>query len=134
MKPRILIVILFALTVMLYPQSEEKKSTSPEMIKVEGGTFMMGATSEQGNQAQSDEKPAHKVTVSSFLIGKTELTVGEFKEFIISTGYKTTADVYGGSYVWYGGDDFRKVSGVNWSCDTKGEKRPSTEMNHPVSI
>jgi formylglycine-generating enzyme required for sulfatase activity len=102
------------------------------MIKVEGGTFMMGATTEQGNKAQSDEKPAHQVTVGSFLIGKTELTVGQFKEFIDATGYKTSADIDGRSWVWYGGGDIRKVDGVNWSCDTKGEKRPTSEMKHPV--
>ncbi len=44
------------------------------MVAVEGGTFTMGATSEQGGDAYSDEKPAHKVTVSSFHIGQTEVT------------------------------------------------------------
>ena len=44
------------------------------MVKVEGGTFTMGATSEQGSDASDDEKPAHQVTVSSFSIGQTEVT------------------------------------------------------------
>ena len=44
------------------------------MIGVGGGTFMMGATSEQGSDASDDEKPAHRVTVSSFHIGKYEVT------------------------------------------------------------
>jgi formylglycine-generating enzyme required for sulfatase activity len=132
MRTSRLIVVLLALTVMLYPQTREKKSTSPEMIKVEGGTFTMGATTEQGSKAESDEKPTHEVTVNGFYIAKTELTVGEFKEFIDATGYKTSADVYGGSVVWYGGDDAKLVPGVNWRCDPKGEKRPETEMNHPV--
>ena len=44
------------------------------MVRVEGGTFTMGATSEQGSDAYSDEKPAHKVTVLSFSIGQTEVT------------------------------------------------------------
>jgi len=44
------------------------------MIRVEGGTFTMGATSEQGSDASSDEKPAHQVTLSSFSIGETEVT------------------------------------------------------------
>ena len=45
-----------------------------DMIKVEGGTFTMGATPEQGVDAWSDEKPAHKVTLSDYYIGKTEVT------------------------------------------------------------
>ncbi|MBR0025280.1 MAG: formylglycine-generating enzyme family protein [Muribaculaceae bacterium] len=44
------------------------------MIAVQGGTFTMGATGEQGSDAYDDEKPAHKVTVSSFSIGQTEVT------------------------------------------------------------
>ena len=44
------------------------------MIEVEGGTFTMGATSEQGSDASKTEKPAHQVTLSSFSIGQTEVT------------------------------------------------------------
>ena len=45
-----------------------------EMVRVEGGTFRMGATSEQEDDADSDEKPVHSVTLSSYYIGKTEVT------------------------------------------------------------
>ncbi len=44
------------------------------MVPVQGGTFTMGATPEQGSDAASDEKPAHKVTLSSYYIGQTEVT------------------------------------------------------------
>ena len=44
------------------------------MVYVEGGTFTMGATSEQGSDAYNWEKPAHSVALSSFYIGKTEVT------------------------------------------------------------
>ena len=44
------------------------------MIKVEGGTFTMGATSEQGSDAYDDEKPTHNVTLSSFYLCKYEVT------------------------------------------------------------
>jgi formylglycine-generating enzyme required for sulfatase activity len=49
------------------------------MVRVEGGTFTMGATSEQGSEANSDEKPAHQVTLSSFSIGKYEVTQEEWE-------------------------------------------------------
>ena len=45
-----------------------------KMIHVEGGEFMMGATSEQEADAFDDEKPPHRVTVSSYYIGETEVT------------------------------------------------------------
>ena len=44
------------------------------MIAVEGGTFQMGATSEQGSDAYNDEKPVHSVTLSDYYIGETEVT------------------------------------------------------------
>ena len=46
----------------------------PEMVFVEGGTFMMGCTPEQESGSKDYEKPAHQVTVSSFSIGKYEIT------------------------------------------------------------
>lgn len=50
-----------------------------DMVYVEGGTFMMGATEEQGSEAENDEKPAHPVTVSDFYIGKYEVTQAQWK-------------------------------------------------------
>lgn len=44
------------------------------MVHVSGGTFTMGATSEQGSDALDNEKPAHQVTLSSYSIGQTEVT------------------------------------------------------------
>jgi len=48
------------------------------MVYVQGGTFTMGATAEQENDANSDEEPAHKVTLSSYYIGKYEVTQEEW--------------------------------------------------------
>ena len=50
-----------------------------DMVEVKGGTFRMGATSEQGSDAYSDEKPVHSVTLSTFYIGKTEVTQALWK-------------------------------------------------------
>ena len=49
------------------------------MVPVEGGTFTMGATSEQGSDAEEYEKPAHKVTLSDYYIGQTEVTQALWK-------------------------------------------------------
>jgi len=45
-----------------------------KMIRVEGGTFQMGATDEQKKDAKDDEKPVHEVTLGSYYIGETEVT------------------------------------------------------------
>ena len=45
-----------------------------EMVYVEGGSFDMGATSEQGSDAWDSEYPVHSVTLSGYYIGKCEVT------------------------------------------------------------
>lgn len=44
------------------------------MVPVEGGTFVMGATGKAVDGASKDEKPAHQVTLSPYFIGQTEVT------------------------------------------------------------
>ncbi len=45
------------------------------MVAVEGGTFTMGATAEQGTTyPESNEYPTHQVTLSNYMIGETEVT------------------------------------------------------------
>ena len=59
------------------PRADETitvNGVSFKMIRVEGGTFTMGATSEQDSDASDDEKPVHQVTLSTFSIGETEVT------------------------------------------------------------
>jgi formylglycine-generating enzyme required for sulfatase activity len=66
--------------------AENYKRILPElkenMVLVEGGTFTMGGTSEQGSGAGSDEKPAHEVTVSSFYMAKYEITQEQWESVI----------------------------------------------------
>jgi len=49
------------------------------MVYVEGGTFLMGATVEQADDAWEDETPIHQVTLSSFYIGRYEVTQQEWQ-------------------------------------------------------
>ncbi len=54
------------------------KGITFKMLPVSGGTFTMGATPEMENP-YDDEKPTHQVTVSSFLMGQTEVTQALWK-------------------------------------------------------
>lgn len=71
------------------------------MVPVEGGTFTMGATSEQGSDAWDEEKPAHKVTLSDYYIGQTEVTQALWKA------------VMGGNPSFSKGDNL-PVESVSW--------------------
>lgn len=100
------------------------------MIVVDGGRFRMGDAFGEGDQ---DELPLHEVSLDNFLLGKYEVSVGEFKLFIGETGYRTTADIEGGSYVWnISSSSWQLVEGVNWRHDANGEPHTSYDVNHPV--
>ena len=78
------------------------------MVGLEGGTFTMGATVEQGSDYDNYELPAHQVTLSAFSIGETEVT----QELWMA--------VMGSNPSWYvgangyGTDLSRPVEQVNW--------------------
>lgn len=56
--------------------TETVSDVSFDMVFVEGGTFQMGATEEQGEDYESDEMPVHTVTLSDYYIGRHEVTQG----------------------------------------------------------
>ena len=58
------------------------KGVTFNMILVKGGTFDMGATSEQGTDAKADEKPVHSVTLSDYYIAETEVTQALYEAVI----------------------------------------------------
>ena len=75
------------------------------MIKVDGGTFTMGASSEMTNP-DNEEKPTHQVTLSSYYIGESEVTQALW-----------TA-VMGDNPSWFKGDNL-PVESVSWEdCQT----------------
>ena len=83
------------------------KGVSFTMVYVQGGTFTMGATSEQGSDAGSDEKPTHRVTLSSYMIGQTEVTQALWQA------------VMGNNPSYFKGDSRRPVECVSWDdCQT----------------
>lgn len=73
------------------------------MIAVKGGTFTMGATSEQGDDAYSDEKPTHQVTLSDYCIGETEVTQELWQA------------VMGSNPSYFSGNLQRPVESVSWN-------------------
>ena len=73
------------------------------MVYVQGGTFTMGATSEQGSDAWDSEKPSHSVTLSSYMIGQTEVTQALWQA------------VMGNNPSSFTGDSRRPVEKVSWN-------------------
>ena len=64
----------------MYGQSDIKHHPAePEVVFVEGGTFMMGCPSERKKECKDNELPQHSVTVNSFNISKYVVTQGQWK-------------------------------------------------------
>ena len=59
-----------------------------KMIWVEGGEFMMGCTSEQGNDCDDDEKNVRRVTVDGFYIGMLEVTQSQWEKVMGTNIYQ----------------------------------------------
>lgn len=95
------------------------------MVRVKGGSFKMGS-----NYVEADEKPIHLVQVRDFWIAKHEVTVAQFAQFVKETGYQTSAEKAGFTYVWDGSG--KKRYGINWRHDLAGNTRPKSEHQHPV--
>ena len=58
-----------------------------KMIWVEGGDFLMGCTSEQGN-CESDEQNVRRVTVDGFYIGMLEVTQSQWEKVVGTSIYQ----------------------------------------------
>ena len=62
----------------------------PEMVVVSKGEFAQGAT---GNAAEKDELPRHKVSIGAdFAVGRLEVTIAQFREFVNASGYTFGGD------------------------------------------
>ena len=85
MKPLQLLFPIFCISLSWSQNSVSHQN----MIFIKGSTFEMGADS---NQAEKDEFPKHKVTVSGFWIDETEVTNAQFADFVNATNYITTAE------------------------------------------
>jgi formylglycine-generating enzyme required for sulfatase activity len=57
------------------------------MVYIPAGEFLMGSDDGRGN-----EKPVHKVYLDGYWLGKTEVTVKQFRSFVNEMKYKTEAE------------------------------------------
>ena len=75
-----------------------------KMIWVEGGDFLMGCTSEQGN-CESDEQNVRCVTVDGFYIGMLEVTQSQWEKVVGTSIYQQKSKA-GGSNTYGVGPDY----------------------------
>lgn len=65
------------------------KVAEPPMASIPAGSFSMGAATTSATPPYPVEQPVHEVRIGAFQMGKYEVTVGQFRQFIQATGHKT---------------------------------------------
>lgn len=73
----------------MHALSATDATTDREFVLIKSGCFMMGDTVGDGEE---DEKPLHEVCVDPFYLARHEVTVGQFRQFVHETGYRTDAE------------------------------------------
>ncbi len=99
----------------------------PDMVVIPEGQFMMGSTDNERGR-ESHEGPRHRVVFESgFLVGLHEVTVGQFRQFVEATGYRTDAERAGRGRLY--DPRTRRITdqaGVHWRLDYRGKRADDT--------
>lgn len=103
------------------------------MLALAGGAFLMGSEDEHVN-LQDGEGPVREVTVDPFCIDPYPVTNEDFAEFVDATGYRTEAEQFGWSFVFWSHIPKKRfnelvadtVKAAPWWC-----KVPGAQWNSP---
>jgi formylglycine-generating enzyme required for sulfatase activity/serine/threonine protein kinase len=121
---------------------ETPNSVGQKMVLIPPGEFLMGSTPEQIAAARKlgeadklepddvyflvleDESPQHQVSITRpFLMGATEVTIGQFKKFVEASRYQTEAERYGfgsSDEVTLNDEVAQNLRGLSWRSDYAG--------------
>ena len=101
-------------------------SMGMEFVLIPAGKFLMGSSGSESDRAEN-EGPQREVQITKpFYMGKYEVKVSEFREFVKAAQFKTDAETNGGAYVWVK-DKWQRKEGVNWMNPGFSQKD-----DHPV--
>ena len=108
------------------PPDQRTRSTSTNgwLLPVPGGFFTTGDP-----HGEPDEAP-RAVTVNPFRMMRLEVTNGEFRRFVASTGHVTDPERSRTGYVWT--DRWRPVRGANWKRPQGAKSGRAAPDSHPV--
>ena len=128
----------------LEPRPGSSIGSAAGMVLMEGGTFLMG--SDEPTFPSDGEGPVREVTLSPFWIDPYATTNTGFAYFVEATDYRTEAERFGWSYVFYqflpagfppsksvaAAPWWRQVFGACWNQPEGPQSSVEARMNHPV--
>jgi formylglycine-generating enzyme required for sulfatase activity len=100
---------------------------APSIVVVPTGEFVMGSPADEVGHADSEE-PQRRVRIDvGFALGRTEVTVGEFGEFVRAAKYVTDGEKLGTSATYdEASGRIADRHGVSWRDDYRGERAAPT--------
>lgn len=115
-----------------------------DLVELPGGTFLMG--SGEGPYPLDGEGPVRPATVAPFALAAHPVTNAEFAAFVDDTGYGTTAEREGWSFVFASllppdspptravaeAPWWRQVHGARWDRPEGAASSVADRMDHPV--
>ena len=104
------------------------------MITLPGGMFLMGTENPEGFPTDG-EGPVRPVTLDPFLMDRHSVTNALFSKFIAATGYKTEAERFGWSFVFWSHIPKKRfadlvedtVAAAPWWCKVRGARWDAPE-------
>ncbi|MFD5275094.1 formylglycine-generating enzyme family protein [Glutamicibacter sp. NPDC058337] len=96
-----------------------------KFVEIPAGRFAMGDHHNEG-YSHDGETPVHEVVLDGFHMQTTTVTNTLFENFVQATGYRTTAERFGISAVFYAAfqgqrnDIYNRVPGAPWWLAVKG--------------
>lgn len=105
----------------------ENLRAGDDMVSLPGGTFLMG-TDYAGGFPMDGEGPVRSVALSPFQIDRSPVTNEEFAAFVDATGFRTEAEIFGWSFVFWAhipAERFEElvedtVAAAQWWCKVPG--------------
>lgn len=96
-----------------------------ELIELPMGEFLMGSPTGTGGD---DERPRRRVRIEHIVrMGRYEVTVAQFRQFVAETGYQTEAEKNGTARTYHPVRGWEETRGIHW----RNPGFPQTD-DHPV--
>jgi formylglycine-generating enzyme required for sulfatase activity len=105
----------------------DRPGSAPAVVVIPTGQFLLGSPADEPGHVDAEE-PQRRVRIDiGFALGQSEVTVGQFREFVDAAGYTTDAERLGGAAI-YDESSGRIVErrGMTWHNDYRGERAASS--------
>ncbi|MBB1073834.1 SUMF1/EgtB/PvdO family nonheme iron enzyme [Rhodoferax sp. 4810] len=121
--------------VALRGQLAERQKLLPTMVDVAGDCFQMGSPDKEADREPDEQQ--HRVCIEPFELGRYEVSMAEFKRFVVATAYKTDAEQSGGEMqgCWaFDADVPTDNWGYHpWASWQRPDKSRTPDPNEPVT-